>query len=691
MKKRLPWFEILLTTVFLSIQVYAASSEGFNLANYWFIRDDAYYYYKVAQNISEGHGSTFDNIHPTNGYHPLWLLVCIPIFALARFNIILPLRVLLIFLSLFSLITAIVLYRMIRSALSPPVGMLAAAYWSFDYFVQSTYYQAGLESGVALLFIVLLLHQLFKFEKSWRQQGPGLGQIAWFGVMAVLVTFGRLDSIFFCVIIGIWIIFRESPIRYLLPLDILAVSSAALIAFIGRLGVGGYYAAANSALIMIVTGLMIKLPIFFSMGLYQRPGTWKIPKLIGKSAAAVVTSSAILALIILVGGGLQAFPAFSKVILLMDALGTFLGILFIRLLIYAFRGPSTSTEAISPYQYLKLRSQGWLREAAVYYGILGGVLSLYLLWNKVVFGTPSPVSGQIKRWWASASVDALGGAAKSLSAFLMLDANSDYNAWRPLTTYVNDRINEHPLPYSPGNPAPEQIFLIMLGIVIIVGCAILWVRRHRSIKTIFQTGLLPLFAGSCLQVLSYSVTGYAMPKEWYWLTEQILIVFAAVLLIDTLVDLLIRKWRYTRLLLWGFAALYGLQIAYAYCRFSYLEMEHGYVAAGPPYLQAAQYLEQFTKPGDIIGMTGGGNVAYFIQDRTIVNMDGLTNSNEYFQALKNGNGSDYLYDTGMRYIFANPGILEGNPYRGQYTNRLSLIDNSWGGKFLMKLLPRGAK
>lgn len=37
--------------------------------------DDAFYYFKIAENIVLGHGSTFDGITITNGYHPLWMLV----------------------------------------------------------------------------------------------------------------------------------------------------------------------------------------------------------------------------------------------------------------------------------------------------------------------------------------------------------------------------------------------------------------------------------------------------------------------------------------------------------------------------------------------------------------------------------------------------------------------------------------
>lgn len=42
-----------------------------------FIVDDGYFYLQVARNIASGQGSTFNGVMPTNGYHPLWMLVCV--------------------------------------------------------------------------------------------------------------------------------------------------------------------------------------------------------------------------------------------------------------------------------------------------------------------------------------------------------------------------------------------------------------------------------------------------------------------------------------------------------------------------------------------------------------------------------------------------------------------------------------
>lgn len=42
--------------------------------------DDSYYYAEIARNLVNGAGSTFDTINSTNGYHPLWLGLSLPVF-----------------------------------------------------------------------------------------------------------------------------------------------------------------------------------------------------------------------------------------------------------------------------------------------------------------------------------------------------------------------------------------------------------------------------------------------------------------------------------------------------------------------------------------------------------------------------------------------------------------------------------
>src|SRR6266496_5030145 len=145
--KRFPWFEIILIIIVGAISIYGAFADGQNFSRRWFTRDDAYYYFKVAQNISEGHGSTFDGINPTNGYHPLWMLICVPIFALARFDLILPLRILLLIMSGLAVATSILLYRLIGRIFTSALGAVTALFWVFSHDVLNALYQPGVESG----------------------------------------------------------------------------------------------------------------------------------------------------------------------------------------------------------------------------------------------------------------------------------------------------------------------------------------------------------------------------------------------------------------------------------------------------------------------------------------------------------------------------------------------------------------
>jgi Dolichyl-phosphate-mannose-protein mannosyltransferase len=46
------------------------------------LTDDALYYFTIAHNLAHGYGISFDTIHPTNGMHPLWLLLITPVFML---------------------------------------------------------------------------------------------------------------------------------------------------------------------------------------------------------------------------------------------------------------------------------------------------------------------------------------------------------------------------------------------------------------------------------------------------------------------------------------------------------------------------------------------------------------------------------------------------------------------------------
>ncbi len=84
-------FEIILVLIVMVVTVSMAVRPPNSVMN-WFVADDVFYYFKTAQNIAAGKGVTFDGISQSNGFHPLWMLICIPVFSLANtVNLILPL------------------------------------------------------------------------------------------------------------------------------------------------------------------------------------------------------------------------------------------------------------------------------------------------------------------------------------------------------------------------------------------------------------------------------------------------------------------------------------------------------------------------------------------------------------------------------------------------------------------------
>jgi hypothetical protein len=92
------------------------------------------------------------------------------------------------------------------------------------------------------------------------------------------------------------------------------------------------------------------------------------------------------------------------------------------------------------------------------------------------------------------------------------------------------------------------------------------------------------------------------------------------------------------------------------------------------YIAEVKEIEHYTEPGSNIGMTGGGLMSYFIQNRTIVNLDGLINSEEYFNAMKSGKATQFLDAIPLNYVFGKPYmLLESDPYGSFLKNRLDEI------------------
>lgn len=680
--KQFSIFEILLVITILGIHIYAAGADGYAFPNYWFKRDDAYYYFKVAQNISEGYGSTFDGINLTNGYHPLWLLICIPIFALARIDVILPLRVLLVVIALMQTTTAVLLYRLIKKHVSHVVAILAATFWSFNYYIHETVYQMGLETPIAALSIVYLIYKLSQFEETWRTEKVNLKQIAWLGFLSAIVMFSRLDLIFLAVIVGVWVLFRGTPIRYLLPFDILIVFLSMTSSAILRTDFVAYNTLYASATVQAVAiAMVVKILSLYFFNAYQHPranSIWKsLTNVICGSVVGSIVSGGIFLLLIQLEG-VQNFP---RSALALDLAISLLLFITLRLCVYVFSSPTRHSSETAMAQ-LKSKVKTWLGEGFAFYGVIGGLLIIYMLFNHFTFGTSSPVSGQIKRWWGTMPNSAYDKPATDWDAYFATGTN-ELKAWEPFTEMFWTA-SEFLRPILPGADNYDKRFYSTSFIFALISLILLLFNKQKTIKTLMKMGLIPLAAGSGIQLLSYTATAYGGAKEWYWISQMILLTLGFSLLIHLVLKPL-QKIDIARRLLEAAALVVLVYHAYHFNRIVSIVMVRNYFPPERAYMEVIAYLEENTPPGSVIGMTGGGNVGYFIKDRTIVNMDGLINSYDYFQALKNGEAPIYLHEHNMTIVFANPRLLLIPPYYGQFDPYL-LSYSSYGGKDLLYLL-----
>jgi hypothetical protein len=223
-----------------------------------------------------------------------------------------------------------------------------------------------------------------------------------------------------------------------------------------------------------------------------------------------------------------------------------------------------------------------------------------------------------------------------------------------------------------------------MGVSALIVLLILIFNAPKVKNKFTNMALLPLMAGCGIQILSYTTTAYGGAKEWYWVGQMVLVVVFESVLLQLIVDPL-RKFKFAPQILNTAAVITGIILASRQADYFTSVMLYNYFPADRPYMEVLPYLEENTPPGAIIGMTGGGNIGYFIKDRTIVNMDGLINSYEYFEALKNRNAPVYLREHKMQIIFASSNLLEYPPYYGQFEPYLQAY-NVYGGKSLMYLL-----
>lgn len=156
-----------------------------------FFADDSFFYLVVGRNFALGYGSTFNRLMPTNGYHPLWMLLCAAVYRIFpnRTTGLHIIAALIVLLNIVVLVAAAQLLRRLR----------APAWVAWTILIPFLFgLQLGTESSLSAAMLAGALLALYKFleHPDWKS-GFTLN------LLAALAVLSRLDSIF--VIACLWI------------------------------------------------------------------------------------------------------------------------------------------------------------------------------------------------------------------------------------------------------------------------------------------------------------------------------------------------------------------------------------------------------------------------------------------------------------------------------------------------------
>jgi len=173
--------------------------------------DDMYYYLEIAENIITGKGVSFDGINITNGFHPMYLLMILPIVNFFLMDKLLASYSALILLMLFNVFTAIFVFKIVvLLTKSKDAALISAFIWLFNpwnIFIPMT----GVEVAISSFFIAASLYTYINYRiKSENDFSKfKIWPIIFIGLLLGLAILSRSDSIFIAIAIGLDILYQS--------------------------------------------------------------------------------------------------------------------------------------------------------------------------------------------------------------------------------------------------------------------------------------------------------------------------------------------------------------------------------------------------------------------------------------------------------------------------------------------------
>ena len=223
-------FQIVLVVTALALGVFIVSLPT-TILIHGIVPDDAFYYFKVAQNVVRGYGLTFDTINPTNGFQPLWQFLLVPIFYIFREPLMLPVRAVLFLQIGLLALSALLVFRLLRSMqVSITAGFTATMIWVIFPSIFASIV-SGLEG--ALYALLLVYTEWYCVSNFYNVSKPvSLSQRLYLGLLLGLTFLARTEAGLFVLIVLIDLFlhqFRQRKVRHLLDLYPVGLACAILV------------------------------------------------------------------------------------------------------------------------------------------------------------------------------------------------------------------------------------------------------------------------------------------------------------------------------------------------------------------------------------------------------------------------------------------------------------------------------
>jgi hypothetical protein len=165
-----------------------------------FIVEDMFYYLQAARHVLAGDGASLDGTHLTNGFHPLWMLLCCAFDWMAGGEKELSVHLALTGCATFFILTACALYRCAKATCAAVFALPMAAFFLFNYRLMCVPL-GGLETSINGFCIALVT--LFMVEKG---RIDSTKSAALFGTLLGLTILSRMDAFLLAAIVLGWVI-----------------------------------------------------------------------------------------------------------------------------------------------------------------------------------------------------------------------------------------------------------------------------------------------------------------------------------------------------------------------------------------------------------------------------------------------------------------------------------------------------